>query len=297
MASQYSDLGKSAAGLLKDSFPFDPKTLAARTQFSLKASTKSAAANTAVNTSFERIDDKPESKIEVTFDHKECGLTLKEAFSTKDSTVTVTATVADKIVAGSKVALETKLSRAGTQTAVVFNPSLDFANDNFALRLKTELPLHKLSTDSKAELTGAFRRDKVQVGAQAKLHGVSLESYAAILGYSVENSQFTFGVEAKGGFTVTTSYFQRFCSSCDGRAAAEVKLPVSTLHPSIRASLLWNQNQDTTVGLFADSDLNLAASTKVKLNSNVTVSGSVYVPLAFSSSDNRVYGFGVDFSA
>jgi hypothetical protein len=312
MATHFADLNKSASGLLKDSFPFDGKTLQPRSHFTLKASVKAAAANTSVSSTFESTPSTTEAKVEATSECKPLNLTVKESFSTKDSTAVVTATVTDKLVAGSKLGVETKISRktkdSKSETSVVVNPSFDYANDTLALRVKSELPLHNLASSWKAELAGTFRREKVQFGGSVKLQAGSplLDGYAATLAYAAGESQFTLGAVGERAdegvaVSVVASYFQKFCSDCDGRVATEVKVPITLADPSIRAALLWNTNNDTTVGAYADNHLNLGTSLRVKLNPQVTVYGSAFAPLsslaASSAAENRVFGFGVEFSS
>ena len=297
--------------MLKDSFPFDGKTLKARNVYTLKASTKATAADTSVNATFESTD-KTEAKVEAVSECKASNLTIKESFSTKDSTATVSATVADKLGAGSKVSVEAKVSRKDTATTVVVNPAFELVNETVALRLKAELPISNLVGGWKTEVAGTFRREKVQVGVQAKLQaGESLlESYAGTAQFVAGSSTFTLGAvgeqvavgehEKSFGHSLVATYFQKFCSDCDGRVATELKVPTTFVNPTVRTALLWNVNKDTTTGVFVDNNLNLASSLRVKVNDNVTVYGSAWAPLATlaaTSAGERVFGFGVEFSA
>jgi len=293
MAAQFDDLSKTASGLLKDSFPFD-RDGKARSVVLLKASAKSTN-GTGLTASFEHTETDVGS-VETTCKHGETD--IKTTFSTKDAAISASAT---RVLKGAKVGLSGKVS----SHSVSFTPSVDYANETVAVRAKVEVaePLKKASAKTEASIV--VKREKVAVGAQVKATNKE-PTYASLgLNYNSNYNVGLVGERVKDGDRLLpfaySAFFNVFHQVADSKTqlalAGKVGLPLAA--PSVKGAILFPLNDDTTAGIYADSEFHLASSLRVKVNRNLSVAGSVYAPLSSflgTADDHRVVGLSVEFS-
>lgn len=293
MAAQFDDLSKTATGLLKDSFPFD-RDGKARSIVLLKATAKSTN-GTALTASFEHTKEDVGS-VETNCKHGETD--IKTTFSTKDAAISAAAT---RVVKGAKVGLAGKVS----SKTVSFTPSVDYSSETVAFRAKVEVsePLKKVAAKTEASIV--VKRDKVAVGAQVKATNKEPTFVSLGLNYNTNYNLGLAGERKPEGDRLSafsySAFFNVFHQVADSKTklalAGKVALPLA--EPSIKGAILFPLNDDTTAGIYADSEFHLASSLRVKVNQNLSVAGSVYAPLSSflgTADDNRVVGLSVEFS-
>lgn len=292
MAAQFDDLSKTASGILKDSFPFD-KEGKARSVVLLKATAKSTN-GTALTASFEHTKSDVGS-VETTCKHGETD--IKTTFSTKDATISAAAT---RVVKGAKVGLAGKVS----SESVSFTPSVDYSNETVAVRAKVEVAEPLKVASAKTEASIVVKREKVSVGAQVK--ATNKEATFASLGLNY-NSNYNVGLVGERDKDTKafaySAFFNVFHQVADSKTklalAGKVGLPLASPAASVKGAILFPLNDDTTAGIYADSEFHLASSLRVKVNQNLSVAGSVYAPLSSflgTADDSRVVGLSVEFS-
>jgi len=293
MASQFDDLSKSATGLLKDSFPFD-RDGKPRSVVLLKATAKSACGS-GLTASFENTDVAT-SSVETTCKHGETD--IKSTFSTKDSAISGAAT---RVVKGAKVGLTAKVTNK-KDAAFSITPSVDYSNETVAVRAKVEITNPIAKPSAKSELSLVVKRDKIAIGAQAKLTDKAPTFASLVLNY---NSNYNIGLTAERK-ELNPFTFGAFFNVFHQVAESKTKLALSgkvglgpLADPSVKGAILFPLNDDTTAGIYADSDFHLASSLHVKVNKNLSVAGSCYAPFSTflgATDDARVVGLSVEYT-
>lgn len=303
-AQQYENVSKSATDLLKLSFPFDAKSLKVRPVTSVKFA--SSGDSTSVSSSFEHaVEDAskpsdPVSKIDISTKIRDAE--VKGSFSTKDRQLGVTVSVTNKLVQGSKVVLEVK---SKNDTPVV-GATVDYAAPKVALRLKGEIPFDdKKAWDATVALNGSL--EKFSVGGQVKYEKKSFKEAGITASVSPSVGTLNFGgvLEAPGkdgeqigGYALTFSSFHKFHEASNGRAATFFKFPFASFPIQAKAAVLYNPNNDTTLGFYFDHTFSLAASLQVKVSDRFSFNASVHSAFADLISDKpsspRVVGLGFE---